>query len=257
MILSLPLCAAVALPPEWQELTLRVPAAVGITTGFALLARGLRGVTNRGALAGALVTLLVFLAAGTPGFLAILMVFVLTTAATQVGYSRKVQLGTAELRTGRNARQVFANLLVSALVVTPAIFFSESRRFLFVGACASLAEAAADTVSSELGQVLVKNAYLVTNLQPVPVGQNGGISVVGTFSGMVAAFLMAFSCWWLHLVSPTGFVIVLISAVLGMFFDSLLGATIERPGRLGNNSVNFLSTTFAASIGLIGTLLFE
>jgi len=148
-------------------------------------------------------------------------------------------------------------LLVSALVVTPAIFFPESRRFLFVGACASLAEAAADTVSSELGQVLGKNAYLVTNLQPVPVGQNGGISVVGTFSGMVAAFLMAFSCWWLHLVSPTGFVIVLISAVLGMFFDSLLGATIERPGRLGNNSVNFLSTTFAASIGLIGTLLFE
>ena len=33
------------------------------------------------------------------------------------------------------------------------------------------------------------------------------------------------------------------------FFDSLLGATVERRGWLGNDLVNFASTVFAAMLG--------
>jgi len=34
--------------------------------------------------------------------------------------------------------------------------------------------------------------------------------------------------------------------VFGLFFDSLLGATLERQGRINNDAVNFLSTLAAA-----------
>ena len=34
----------------------------------------------------------------------------------------------------------------------------------------------------------------------------------------------------------------------GLFFDSLLGATVERRGWLGNDLVNFASTVFAAVV---------
>ena len=40
-----------------------------------------------------------------------------------------------------------------------------------------------------------------------------------------------------------------LAGILGTFFDSLLGATIERRGLIGNNTVNFLSTLAAAAIG--------
>jgi uncharacterized membrane protein len=39
-------------------------------------------------------------------------------------------------------------------------------------------------------------------------------------------------------------------AVFGLFFDSLLGATLERRGWLNNDAVNFLSTVSAAAFAL-------
>lgn len=39
--------------------------------------------------------------------------------------------------------------------------------------------------------------------------------------------------------------------VFGLFFDSLLGATLERQGWLNNDAVNFLSTLSAAVFALV------
>jgi uncharacterized membrane protein len=41
------------------------------------------------------------------------------------------------------------------------------------------------------------------------------------------------------------------AGVLGTFIDSLLGATLERRGVIGNNGVNFASTFAAAAIALL------
>jgi uncharacterized membrane protein len=38
--------------------------------------------------------------------------------------------------------------------------------------------------------------------------------------------------------------------VFGLFFDSLLGATLERRGWINNDAVNFLSTASAAIFAL-------
>jgi len=45
-------------------------------------------------------------------------------------------------------------------------------------------------------------------------------------------------------------IIAFAAAIAGLFADSLLGATLERRGWLNNDSVNFLSTAFAALIAL-------
>ena len=46
-----------------------------------------------------------------------------------------------------------------------------------------------------------------------------------------------------------------LAAILGMLFDSLLGATLERGGWIGNDLVNFLSTAFAAAVTLAAICL--
>jgi uncharacterized membrane protein len=46
-------------------------------------------------------------------------------------------------------------------------------------------------------------------------------------------------------------VVAFAAGVLGLFFDSLLGATVERKGWFGNDLVNFASTAFAAAIALV------
>ncbi len=42
-----------------------------------------------------------------------------------------------------------------------------------------------------------------------------------------------------------------------MFFDSLLGATWENSGRMGNDAVNFVSTVFAAELALTIAMVVE
>jgi uncharacterized membrane protein len=46
-------------------------------------------------------------------------------------------------------------------------------------------------------------------------------------------------------------------AAFGLFFDSLLGATLERRGWLNNDGVNFLSTASAAGFALVSMAVMQ
>jgi len=144
-------------------------------------------------------------------------------------------------RRGRQASQIVANLGVAAL-------FAAAGRY--EGCIAALAEAAADTASSEIGQALGGPVRLVTSWRAVPAGTDGGISVAGTLSGVAAVVIIVAIAGvgiggMRHALWPHA-AVTLFSACAGLLFDSQLGATVERKGWIGNDLVNFLSTLFAA-----------
>jgi uncharacterized protein (TIGR00297 family) len=224
--------------------------ALGVTFVFALLAWGMRGVTARGALAGFICTFIVALATGYGGFVTVLVVFALTLFATHFGQHRKLAAGIAERKGGRHGYQVFANLSAAAMVALPAIFYPRVAPLLFAGMTAALCEAAADTVSSEVGKAVGRRAHLITNFQSVPAGTDGGITFQGTLAGMIAAFIVAGVASWFNIISDFWLFPAMLSGVAGMLLDSVLGAKLQRPGLLGNDSVNFISTTFAACLTL-------
>src|SRR6266403_225177 len=80
-------------------------------------------------------------------------VLVLTWVATRIGYAHKQRLGIAEARVGRDEHQVLANLGLAALCSLLYAFGGHDPRLL-VAMVAAFAEAAADTMSSEIGQAL-------------------------------------------------------------------------------------------------------
>ena len=126
---------------------------------------------------------------------------------------------------------------------------------LLLAMAGALAEAAADTVSGEMGQAMEPHAYLITNFHPVAPGTNGGISLSGTMAGCLAAFLVAGTCAAAYVIPLPWIAPVAAAGVLGMMFDSVLGATVERPGALNNDAVNLLSTLLAAGVAaLLGSL---
>lgn len=223
---------------------------LALTLAFALTAWGMRAVTFSGAIAGFLITGFVCLGAGVPAFFTVFTVFVLTFIATRLGYTRKQQLGAAEHHEGRRASQIFANLGAAAMCVAPMLFFP-SARGLLIGMVAALAEAAADTVSSELGQAFNDRPLLLTTLEPVAPGTNGAVSLIGSLTGFAAACIVAAVAVSAGLMYAHWFWLVVVAATLGMFVDSLLGATIEGPNRLDNDAVNFSSTSFAAFLVLL------
>ena len=222
--------------------------ALAVTLAFTGLARWVRGVTFSGAMAGAVVCFLLYAGAGPGAFFALVSVFALTWITTRMGYRRKQKLGTAENREGRTAAQVLANLAVSA---AGAALFAATRRIVFLLAiAAALSEAAADTVSSELGQARNEEARLITTWESVPAGTDGGVSVAGTLSGIAAATLVSLVCALGSLIPLRQLGIPILAGVIGMFMDSYMGAILERRKLLNNDWVNLLGTLTAAAVAI-------
>ncbi len=231
-----------------------LPAAV-IAIGFALLARIMGAVTDGGAIAGVVVAFVLMLTCGLGGFIPLLTLFLLTVIATRWGYGRKQRLGVAERRHGRGASQVLANLAAATVCLLPAIWLPTVSELLLVASMAALAEAAADTVSSEIGQATARSAYLITDFRDVPIGTNGAISVEGTIAGCVAASIISWVSAVSGLIDWRWSFIIAFAGIGGMFVDSIMGATWENAGKMGNDSVNFVSTVFAADAALIVAMI--
>lgn len=170
---------------------------------------------------------------------ALIAVFVLTFAATRFGRAKKELKKLAERRGGRRASQIVANLGVAGLCASMG---------WYAGCIAALAEAAADTVSSEIGQAVGGSAWMITTGQRVAAGTDGGVSVAGTVAGVLAASVVAGAGGIHGALNAPQALLVFAAACAGLVFDSLLGATVERRGWLRNDLVNFSSTLFAALV---------
>jgi uncharacterized protein (TIGR00297 family) len=230
--------------------TSRIWPALVVTIAFTAVARCIRGVSRSGALAGALVCLLLYLYAGPGAIAALLSVFILAWVTTRFGSSRKLQLRIAEKPDGRSASQVLANLGVTVGCVGLYALLGNNAIFL-LAAAASLSEAAADTVSSEVGQASNDQARLITTWEQVPAGIDGAVSLQGTLAAIAAATLVSLVCVLGGLLPWKWLGISAVAAVLGMFADSYLGASLQRRGVLNNDSVNFLSTLLSAVLAFV------
>jgi uncharacterized protein (TIGR00297 family) len=222
--------------------------AAAVAFAFALLGSWVRGVSRSGAAAGGLIALVVLCAGGFPMFAMLVLVFILTWSATQVGRERKETLGIAERPKGRNGAQVLANIYAAAMAITLSLLLPWPHA-LQVAALAALAEAAADTVSSEIGEAFGERVRLITTWREVPVGTDGGVSLVGMIAGLLAAFVIGLA--GSLIVGFSYMYIIALCGFIGMICDSLLGALLERRGWLTNNAVNFLSTCIAAGVAFV------
>ncbi|HEX3662166.1 MAG TPA: DUF92 domain-containing protein [Acidobacteriaceae bacterium] len=228
-----------------------------ISLAFTLFVLALRAATPGAAITGGVFTAALYLA--TPGIRTalwpLLALLLLTFAATRFGRRRKEALGLAEARHGRTASQVAANLGVAALTGIPEVAShlflvapEDIGRMALAAMLAAMAEATADTVSSELGQVLGGQPRLITTFRRVSPGTDGGVTVIGTLLGCLAATTVVLIGAIVLALPRTDMFIALAAAIAGLFIDSILGAVPERAGWLNNDAVNALSTLAAALI---------
>jgi uncharacterized protein (TIGR00297 family) len=266
----------------WGEQNVRehilLAEVVGISVAFAGLVLSLRAATVAGAFFGGIICFL--LVNGTAssqhtiirsGLAPLALLFVLTFLATREGRRVKVQAGIAEKRRGRSSSQVVANLSIAGLAVSALGFEVVMRGGVCCGTpyykvwvwpammlmcLAALVEATADTVSSEIGQAFGGRPVMLLTLHHVEPGADGAVTLLGSLSGIAGgASVSAVGMWALRL-RPSQAAIALFAGICGLFFDSFLGATVERRGWIGNDLVNFTSTLFAAALAVVVYRLF-
>lgn len=230
---------------------------------FALFVWVIRSATGPAACMGGIICLHLLMRqkdgfdAQNSAILPLVVLFVLTFAATRFGRSRKEALGVAEGRTGRRASQVIANLGAAGLLAANGPVGYRLSTLSLAACVAALAEATADTVSSEVGQALAGTRFgttvLITSGRLVPPGTDGGVSLAGTLFGILAAGLVVMMSTFAYTGGPA--LCIFVGAIAGLIFDSVLGATVERKGWQNNDLVNFSSTVFAAVVAWFASTL--
>jgi uncharacterized protein (TIGR00297 family) len=214
----------------------------------AVLSAVTKKLTIPAAITGGLVGLLVYKGGGYAGLGMLTLFFVLGSIATNWQIGKKQKIGIAGQHKGRRtAGQVLANGGVAALLGGLHWFHIADFLPLQIMMAGSLASATADTLSSELGSVYGRRFYDIMSLKPVPAGPDGVVSAEGTLIGACGAGLIAWVYALGHGFSIAAFMII-VAGILGNFADSILGATLERWGAVGNNMVNFLNTAIAAML---------
>jgi uncharacterized protein (TIGR00297 family) len=260
--------------PSVTRFSARPIEAAGISLGFALLVRALRAATPGGAACGGMICFLITLWTGSftksvlrTGLTPLILLFVLTFVSTRAGRTKKTRTGLAESRRGRSAAQVIANLSVAALSVSPqsenlvqrwmayccvsGVYDAWAFEVVKVMCVAALVEATADTVSSEIGQAFGGDPVLIAGLRRVEPGTDGAVTFLGSCAGVAAGTLVAIAGGWAMHLSLRAVLTALGAGICGLFFDSLLGETVERRGWIGNDLVNFVSTLYAAALAAV------
>jgi len=242
-----------ALDSNLPYLSRRILLAMAVNLLLALLAWALEAASRSGAICGFFLGTAIYLGYGYKSFLLLLAFVLMGSVATRLGFRKKAARGVAERRGGaRNWRQALANLLAAAFLAILVITSHHEAAFL-IALVAALAEAAGDTVSSEIGQWASDRAFLITTFKPVPAGEDGGISVTGTAAGFAASAIIMGLGLGLGLCGPYRFAgpaIALAAAMAGNLFDSFLGATLQRRGLVTNGMVNFAGTSMAGGLAL-------
>jgi uncharacterized protein (TIGR00297 family) len=228
-----------------------LPWAVGVNALTAWLGYRARTVSRSGAFAGALVGAIIY-AGGGPGAWALLLVtFLAASVTSRMGLSRKERLGIAEERGGRRgAGNAIANCGVAAVAAVTAVTTPYASASL-VALVAALTAGGSDTVASEIGKAWGRSTLLVTTLGRATPGTPGAMSVEGTVAGLAAATALAAIGAALGLVPASAILAVVAGATAGALIESALAATLEGPGILNNDMLNFINTAAAAAVALV------
>ena len=218
---------------------------IAVPALMALLALVTKGLDRLSAITGGIMGYMILFLGGWEWLVLLMIFFALSTAATHYKKSVKKRHGLSQ------KKRMVENVLGNGLVAL--IFAMQGNLF---GFAASLASATADTMSSEIGVLSKKKPVNILDFKTVMKhGANGGISTLGNIMTFVGSISIAGACLFLF-GGWTLFWIVLWSGVFGCIVDSVLGATLENDGVIGNHLVNLLSTLSAGLMAISLASLF-
>jgi len=260
---TVPLVGALVLPllaqADPQQLWLdpgfgqRILVGLGLNVMIALLAFTAGSIDALGALSAVIIGTVITGSLGLPFFAIMVAFFIVGSAVTRLGYRRKASLGIAQEKGGaRGMRHAWANGAVPAFLALMAGLAPPLLRDLLVLAyAASVATAAADTCSSEVGKAYGRRTFLITSFRPVAPGTEGAVSLEGTLGGLLGAFLVAATGAWLGAYGWAAAALVAVAGLLGSLAESVIGVAAERRGWMGNDLLNATNTAIGALLAVL------
>ena len=233
-----------------QATIIALPTAIAVNAATAVLGYLAKSVSVSGAIGGAAVGTIIYVGGGGGAWALLFVTFLAASITSRMGLKRKVVLGIAEERGGRRgAGNAIANCGVAAVAAIVAMT-TPYRSQALIALVAALTAGGSDTVASEIGKAWGRSTFLVTTRGRVRPGTPGAMSLEGTAAGIVAALALAAVGVGFDLVPASSTLAIVVGATAGALVESALGATLEGPGILNNDMLNFINTAVAAAVAL-------
>ncbi|MHC1585261.1 MAG: TIGR00297 family protein [Candidatus Syntropharchaeia archaeon] len=221
--------------------------ALFLTLVIGILSLKMKAMEVSGVFSGVILGVLTIIFEDIRWFMLLLLFSVLGSLFTKYEFEYKKKIGAAQEKI-RDYRNVFSNGLIAlAMAVGSGVYHDP---FFLVGFIGAVATATGDTLGSEIGQLSKGKPRLITTLKEVPVGTDGGISILGEAASLFGCGIIALSALVMGLGDMRIFISGLIGGLIGCHFDSLLGATLEHR-ILTNNTVNFFATVCGAGASIV------
>ncbi|MGC9132081.1 MAG: DUF92 domain-containing protein [Candidatus Micrarchaeia archaeon] len=162
---------------------------------------------------------------------------------TNIGKEEKKKLKIFEKK--RSIENVFANGLIPVVVLF--FYFLTNNKVLILSYLGAIAAITGDKFSSEIG-VLDGSPRKIFGFKKIKKGESGGITLLGSFAGIVGSFIISLTSYLFGLESKI--LLILISGVIGNIFDSVFGV-LEENGFGNKHTTNIVCSFFGALIPLL------
>ncbi len=218
--------------PQFKAIRYQVLTGEVLAGFIAYASFRLKFVTADGAVATFLLGTIIFGFGGGAGAAPILAFFILSSLLSHVGKAKKLKIKLEyEKSSVRDAIQVLANGGAGGLFIILWKFTNDPMYFWMYATGISVATA--DTWSTEIGIFSKTDPRNIINFQKVAKGTSGGLTILGTFAGILGSAVIAF----ITLIfaaetigdysSITVLSIFILTGQLGNLLDSTLGAIFQ------------------------------
>ncbi len=222
----------------------------GLVTTLAVAgaARWAGAVSSTGFWAGLSVGFWVSLGLGLPGLCVVGAFFVLGSLATRWRYAEKRTKGVAEPDGGaRGAGRVLAKGAVGAALAVAGLFDFFDPALVRAGFVGAFAAATADTLGTEIGQIMGRRPFTLVPFARVKTGTPGAVSAAGIGAGLLGAGVVAGCAVPGEILTWGGAAAVAAAGVLGSLVEAAAEPLLRR-APLRDLSANLLTTASGAAL---------
>jgi len=225
--------------------------ALIISVALGLMAYKIKVVDASGMISGVVVSMGILICMDVKFFVIFFSFVIIGAIFTAYKWKKKVKEKTAEKEEGRGISNVLGNGLPPLIFALGYAVLPEQNLALLCGYIASVAALAADTASSEIGVLSKSKPIMITTLKRVEKGTDGGISILGTFAGLLTTIIIATVALLIGIANWYVFLAVIFAGNFGNFVDSFIGATLERRKIFGKQETNFVCGISGGVCGMI------
>ena len=183
---------------------------------FALFALYKKCLTYPAIITAWILGFIIIYCAGIPAFLALALTFILTIVTDKIKDKDNPEK--------RDVYQILSNILTASLC-TVLYHFKHSDIFI-VMYVSVIASSLADTFASSFGSLSNGKSLNPLTFKKMKKGESGAISKLGIIASLGAGIIIGGIYFFISR-NPLNYLIIIITAAIGAYFDSILGAYFQ------------------------------